>query len=150
MGTRHLQTVINKQGELKVNQYGQWDGYPSGQGVEILNFLKEANLETYNNELSKLREITEEDTDKIDFSKNWQVEYPHLSRDCCSDIHTLILEGRVEFVQFEDDEEANRWCEGFYTIDLQKREFTTEYYDKVVTFSLDNLPTEEDYLKEFE
>lgn len=39
MGTRNLTMVISK-GETKVAQYGQWDGYPSGQGATILNFLK--------------------------------------------------------------------------------------------------------------
>jgi hypothetical protein len=38
MGTRNLTMVISK-GETKVAQYGQWDGYPSGQGATILNFL---------------------------------------------------------------------------------------------------------------
>lgn len=38
MGTRHLTLVKNEQGEIKVAQYGQWDGYPSGQGVNILEF----------------------------------------------------------------------------------------------------------------
>lgn len=38
MGTRNLTMVISK-GETKVAQYGQWDGYPSGQGANILNFL---------------------------------------------------------------------------------------------------------------
>ena len=46
MGTRNLTMVINKKGDLKVAQYGQWDGYPEGQGVTILNFAKGAgNLE---------------------------------------------------------------------------------------------------------
>jgi len=32
MGTRHLICAkINN--EYKLSQYGQWDGYPSGQGV---------------------------------------------------------------------------------------------------------------------
>jgi len=39
MGTRNLTMVINK-GKTKVAQYGQWDGYPSGQGATILEFLK--------------------------------------------------------------------------------------------------------------
>jgi hypothetical protein len=39
MGTRNLTMVISKS-ETKVAQYGQWDGYPSGQGANILNFLK--------------------------------------------------------------------------------------------------------------
>lgn len=41
MGTRNLTMVINKKGELKVAQYGQWDGYPSGQGAVILEFAKD-------------------------------------------------------------------------------------------------------------
>ena len=36
MGTRHLVAVIHKD-EYKVAQYGQWDGYPSGQGDTVLD-----------------------------------------------------------------------------------------------------------------
>ena len=54
MGTRHSQMVINKAGETKVVQYGQWDGYPSGQGVDILAFLRGADLDKYDEEVSKL------------------------------------------------------------------------------------------------
>lgn len=43
MGTRNLTMVIDKEGELKVAQYGQWDGYPEGQGTTILNFCKDKN-----------------------------------------------------------------------------------------------------------
>ena len=40
MGTRHL-ICVQKDGEYKVAQYGQWDGYPSGQGLRCLSFLRE-------------------------------------------------------------------------------------------------------------
>ena len=40
MGTRNLTLVINQEGEKKVAQYGQWDGYPSGVGAGVLRFLK--------------------------------------------------------------------------------------------------------------
>lgn len=40
MGTRNLTMVIDRTGNLKVAQYGQWDGYPSGQGVTVLNFAR--------------------------------------------------------------------------------------------------------------
>lgn len=40
MGTRNLTLVKDKEGKTKVAQYGQWDGYPEGQGVTILNFIK--------------------------------------------------------------------------------------------------------------
>lgn len=41
MGTRNLTMVIDKMGDLKVAQYGQWDGYPEGQGVDVLAFAKD-------------------------------------------------------------------------------------------------------------
>jgi hypothetical protein len=54
MGTRNLTMVIDKMGDLKVAQYGQWDGYPEGQGTTILNFCRNTiNLE----ELEKRLEI---------------------------------------------------------------------------------------------
>jgi hypothetical protein len=39
MGTRNLTRVICD-GKTKVAQYGQWDGYPEGQGKTVLNFLR--------------------------------------------------------------------------------------------------------------
>ncbi len=44
MGTRNLTMVINQEGEKKVAQYGQWDGYPSVVGLGVLNFLKNKEL----------------------------------------------------------------------------------------------------------
>lgn len=52
MGTRHL-TIVKKNNELKVCQYGQWDGYPSGQGVMILEFCQDRE------KLNKLKNITD-------------------------------------------------------------------------------------------
>lgn len=43
MGTRNLTMVIDRKGQTKIAQYGQWDGYPSGQGVTILHFIKKQN-----------------------------------------------------------------------------------------------------------
>lgn len=39
MGTRNL-TVVVLDGEYKVAQYCQWDGYPSGVGLRVLDFIK--------------------------------------------------------------------------------------------------------------
>ena len=44
MGTRHMIGVVSD-GKYRVAQYGQWDGYPSGQGVGILEFLIDGNLD---------------------------------------------------------------------------------------------------------
>ena len=40
MGTRNLTMVIQNQ-ETKIAQYGQWDGFPDGQGITILTFLQD-------------------------------------------------------------------------------------------------------------
>jgi hypothetical protein len=55
MGTRNLTCVV-LDGEFKVAQYGQWDGYPSGQGSTILDFLR-ADLDE-NTLKSKVRALT--------------------------------------------------------------------------------------------
>jgi len=39
MGTRNL-TVIIKDGQIRLSQYCQWDGYFTGAGVEFLQFVK--------------------------------------------------------------------------------------------------------------
>lgn len=149
MGTRHRQVVINSIGETKIDQYGQWDGYPSGQGIEILEFLRTCDFEKYEQNLNKIRKATQEDIDLVNESDNWKIDYPYLHRDCGSDIHKMIQDGVVKFVQFLGDENS-KWCEGFYYLNLKDRTFQVDYYDSSVTFSLDNLPTNEDFLKEFE
>ena len=40
MGTRHITRVIYKE-EVIIDQYGQWDGYPTGQGMNVMQFVKE-------------------------------------------------------------------------------------------------------------
>ena len=41
MGTRNITRVIYN-GEVEINQYCQWDGYPTGQALELLSILREA------------------------------------------------------------------------------------------------------------
>ena len=148
MGTRHLQITINKEGETKLSQYGQWDGYPDGQGVDILEFLSNNNLEEYLKEVNKLREPTDEENKIIDNDEKWATNYPYLSRDCGAKIHKLILENKVKFVGLCSLEEARKWCEGFYTIDFQKNTFTSEFGGKKKTYKLNKLPSKEKYLKD--
>jgi len=150
MGTRHKQTVIDRDGNMKIAQYGQWDGYPSGQGVDILNYLKSGDLDKYQQNLINIPEITQEQIDEVNQNDKWDIDYPYLSRNCGSDIHQMIENGSVKFVSFIPEEEARKWCEGFYTINFKDSTFTVEYYDKTVTYKLDSLPSEEDFLAYFE
>jgi hypothetical protein len=163
MGTRHLQTVIDKKGTKKVENYGQWDGYPEGQGIDILKFLRGADLDKYAKEVEKLQPITKKEVEKHDLfvknlnkqnlsydksDKQYKEKYGFLSRDCGSDIHQLIQEGKVPFVRMAND--GRTWCEGFYIIDLKEMVFKSEYHNKESVFNIANLPTDEDYLKAME
>ena len=146
MGTRHLQTVINSKGVTKISQYGQWDGYPSGQGIDILNYLRGADIERYQRNLEEINHITDKQIEQVEQFYNWQDTFFYLSRDCGSRIHLMIEWGAVPFVIMHDEKEAREWCVGFYTIDFQKNTFTSEYYGTIKTYPLNELPTNEQYL----
>ena len=149
MGTRHRQAVINKVGELKIQQYGQWDGYPTGQGIDILTYLKTGDLDKYQLELNKIPQVTEQEIKLVNKDENWANTYPYLSRDCGAEIHQMIENGEVKFVSHIDEDEANQWCEGFYTIDFQKGVFISEYGENRVEVNLNDLPSDDNYLKMF-
>lgn len=148
MGTRHRQAVIAKDGTLRISQYGQWDGYPSGQGANILDYLKKGNLEKYQANLNKIEQITDTQITEVEKTKDWDAKYPYLSRDCGARIHQMIEDGEVQFVDLISEDEANRWCEGFYTIDFSKNLFTSEFHGQEKSYPLDKLPTKEQYLKD--
>ncbi len=149
MGTRHSQTVITKIGETKICQYGQWDGYPSGQGVEILAYLKGGDLDKYQEELNKISVINKKQIDLVDSDSEWAENYPYLSRNCGASIHQMIEDGEVKFVQHMD-KETREWIKGFYTIDFKKGVFITEYGEHKVEFKISQLPTKGEYLRRFE
>ena len=56
MGTRHL-TVVIKDNEIKLSQYGQWSGYFTYSGTNFLEFVKE-NLQSKSKKKQKYRIAT--------------------------------------------------------------------------------------------
>lgn len=103
MGTRHLQSVIDKKGKLRISQYGQWDGYPSGQGIDILNYLRGANLERYQRHLSEIKPITAKQIKQVEEFENGNEAFYFLSRDCGARIHHMIEWGACPFVLLHDE-----------------------------------------------
>jgi len=61
MGTRNL-TVVRYKNKYRIAQYGQFDGYPAGQGMTVLTFLKKANLDKFKNNLEKVVFVKNNDT----------------------------------------------------------------------------------------
>lgn len=161
MGTRNLTKVIDAQGVVKVAQYGQWDGYPSGQGVTALYHAHNAKL--IERGLARVRWATQDELDNIyklypemnllgtDDSNNFGLHYPNLTRDTGADILGVVAYsvGEVLLVDQSAFEMDDLFCEGVYTIDFQRGKFSSNYNDLVVEFDLDNLPDQTEYLRAF-
>lgn len=173
MGTRNA-TIVMAGGEYRVAQYGQWDGYPEGQGKKILNFLRNHDVDLLGIMIRKCRFLTEEETDKLD-QTNWKQTHPQLSRDVGGDILEMIYRGVNELVSALDFV-GDSSCEWAYVVDLDKHTFEVYHgYNKepleledrfhnipltrdngcfyqvklIKSFDLDRLPTEEAFLKSF-
>lgn len=139
MGTRNLVSVM-KNKEYKVAQYGQWDGYPEGQGLTVLNFLRECDLEKFKQQIDKCTFIEDDNYIKaayeelgIDISSGYitmedsarfEDEYPQLSRNMGGKIlefiydnDNVLLKNEIEFAK------DSLFCEWAYVVDLDKNTF---------------------------
>jgi hypothetical protein len=167
MGTRGLTKVISN-GETVIAQYGQWDHYPSGQGVTVLNFLSNpSNIEALKVGLTNVYYPTQEQLESIvskytDNAEGWMnleqgdkysAENPSLTRDTGAGILQVVADSflgpktpLILNIEFEKDE---LFCEGVYEVNLDENTFTTTY-GKTVSFNIDTLPTIEEYISAFE
>ena len=122
MGTRNL-TIVKNKGKVKVAQYCQWDGYPTGQGEAISNFLRDKkNIEKLNTEIQTVEFISHEEENKL-----WQIlgagnnlfrhvdralklgfkeKNPELHRDTGAKVLNLIAEGKAKKIAIELDEKT--------------------------------------------
>lgn len=126
MGTRHL-IAVKLDGEYKIAQYGQWDGYPEGQGKTVLKFLKEWNREVFEEKLRACSFLDDdgikainEAIEKAGLRGNWQSRYPELSRDAGADILAMVQASESGLKLKNDIEFAadSLFCEFAYVIDL--------------------------------
>ena len=171
MGTRGI-TQVNMGNKPVVAQYGQWDHYPSGQGITALNFLRrrKGKFDTFKKKLSRVRFATDEDDKKMteylnsigsingwvtmEQSTLYNKKYPYLSRDHGARILDLINKStKKDDVLLVDDStyptnEESFGCEGVYTIDFDKNTFTANYHGHEKIYQLDDLPTQKQFLKD--
>jgi hypothetical protein len=141
MGTRHLTMVVHEN-KTKIAQYGQWDGYPSGQGVTVLTFLRKRKLDVFKEKLKNVRFINDEDQKKIntfmksigsedgwmnqDQADKYHAAYPYLSRDIGADILDLVYGSNGDEIMLKDSTDFagdSLFCEWAYVIDLDKNNF---------------------------
>ncbi len=126
MGTRNL-TLVKKNNKYPVAQYGQWDGYPSGQGLTVLNFLKSWNRDEFEKNLDKTSFITDEDAKEMNENlektgKEIEELYPALSRNTAAKVLQMIQDSPEGLklsssLNFAAD---SLFCEWAYLIDLDR------------------------------
>lgn len=136
MGTRHL-IAVQLDGEYKIAQYGQWDGYPEGQGARVLEFLKETNPDAFIAQLRRLRWATDEQIEdawvaagavrgssftSLEVAEQVKNAHPELSRDTSTEILDVVLRAAVpenllmhNSIAFAQD---SLFCEWAYVIDF--------------------------------
>jgi hypothetical protein len=143
MGTRGLTKVI-KNDKVVVAQYGQWDHYPSGQGLTALQFLRdEANVDKLDKGLYWLYEVDDASVEETlnRTGDNFATAYPSLIRDTGAEILELIAnaKGALPILLNTDFEKDELFCEGVFTVDLDKKMFITKTDEGITTLPLDSL-----------
>ncbi len=145
MGTRNS-TMVRLDGDLVVAQYGQWDGYPTGQGLTIQKFLQTADLKKFKEKLKDVHEIDQKIVDdyckeigaedgylNMEQAAKYNARFPGLGRDHGADILNLIYEGKVTEIHLAPDfKEDTLFCEYWYEINLDDETVTMN--DKKFTF----------------
>lgn len=163
MGTRNLTKVIDRNGVVRVAQYGQWDGYPSYSGVRILEFITPPNmLSLIEKSLYKCRFVEQGELDaayaifneselRNEF-EGFGVLFPSLSRNTGVDILKTIVYSNKDVMLWNDEDFQNDglFCEGIYTLDFQKNEFTSWFNGDKIVHSFSKLPTESEYLAQWQ
>ncbi|OQO06323.1 hypothetical protein B0A48_08912 [Cryoendolithus antarcticus] len=141
MGTRHL-IYIYHNGRFVLAQYGQWVGYPDGQGVIILAFVKAPGnvallaLKTPNIKTLTIAEV--DDYIKARTLENPNAETPMFSQPCPPSlsrntgarmldlIAASTSEAKVPVYTELDFVKDGLFCEWAYVIDLDRE--TLEVY----------------------
>lgn len=132
MGTRNSVIVIANN-EPKIAKYCQWDGYPSGRGIELLEVLHKHkdNFSGMKEKVSGVKSLTKDEIDerwKSLGNDSFMTTNPHLLRDMGGgELLDLIMEDKVNethlYVDFVGD---SLFCEWAYVVDLDKN--TLEVY----------------------
>ena len=137
MGTRHL-TCVKVDCEYKVAQYGQWDGYPSGQGKTIRKFLHEMDRAHFEERVGACIFVSHEEITRMyeefgaangmigmEDSKSFLRTYPELHRDTGAEVLRIIYdnEGVIKLGNNIDFAGDSLFCEWAYVIDLDDNTF---------------------------
>lgn len=118
MGTRHKVKVL-KGNRIIINQYGQWDGYPTEAGKVITHFLKDKdNIDFLKNIKDKFEYKNEEEQRNFIFG-----EMTMNPEEAYREIYKFIYDSDQYFEKEETGEKV-RWC------DISQKQLINEGYKK--------------------
>jgi len=136
MGTRNLTVVVYNK-EVKIAQYGQWDGFRDGQGKIALDFCKSMDLEVFKSQLDKCKFMGEVENkevsdyiESIGSTDGWvnmeqsaliDAKYPILSRNVASEVLEYVNNSPENVILLRNDinfAKDSLFCEFVSVIDL--------------------------------
>lgn len=134
MGTRSL-IAVQIDGEYKIAQYAQFDGYPAGQGMTCLEFARsivgKAERERFAAKVRSCRWLSAEEAENLNKMidtgqlKNWREVYPELTREIGGDILKFVMYGHpgVKLSNSIAFAGESLFCEWAWVIDLDAGTF---------------------------
>jgi hypothetical protein len=149
MGTRGVTHVIAEK-QTRIAKYCQWDNYPSGRGVELLEVLrkrlKPTKTKSFEDRLKEMKAkvksviaLTNKEVQNrwkecgaddsgwvsMEISAKFKEKYAHLSRDMGGgEVLDLVVKGKVKDTNLDTEFVADSlFCEWAYVVDLDKKTF---------------------------
>ena len=129
--------MVTLGGKRKVAQYCQWDGYPTGQGKTVAEFIAgKMDLPLFKEKVAALRKATGKHVEKLwkecgaegDFvnmetSARFEEKHPEFHRNTGAKVLEMIQDGKVSKVRLDEDFlKDGLFCEWAYELDLDREE----------------------------
>jgi len=170
MGTRGL-TRVKVDGEFRVAQYGQWDHYPGGQGLDALHFVRDSGPDflgrlranalsavpmsdgEYKRTWVNAGDVPDNNTGFVSFAiaDKHSKMYPQLSRDTGAGILELVANQPEIALRLDPHFAEDRlFCEGIVTVDFDANTFAFDAWGNEHSWPLDVLPTDDEFLSVFD
>ena len=149
MGTRHITAVV-AEGEFVVAQYGQWDGYPTGAGNNIVDIIS-GKIGQLKASLKHIVPVSDSTVDRywtecgaqgwgadMETCQRFKAKHMTLDRDTGSNVLDILIHTEVPVELYVDVEfiANGLYCEWVYVVDLDSGMF--EIYQGFQTHPSEN------------
>jgi len=174
MGTS-MMLIVQKDNELKVAQYDNWDGYPLGNGIKIFKNLKLSNINEFYKAISKTVFFNKYET-KIYLDalskpiSQLTIDIPDSIMQTCDSLIEYLneTENNIKLINYIESLDA---CNYVYFINFDNRSYEIYYnhfsgysyqkcieickvkykhFERLQKFDIYNLPTIKEYKKCFD